>query len=174
MTKLSLALILASVFSGGDSLLRTPVTQPEPLVSHQGQEIVIIRDSGIYAANVHLWPTLNNQDLAGLHNRQFLRFRLGPGKQTLGVRCFGGIISARWWHNSLSINTSPAQNTQANPTRYYRLQTQINGCAHIEELSPGEGAQLLVGAQRRDLGSISSCRNVSSAWFSDGIKAYCY
>jgi len=123
---------------------------PEPrigklaLVDAAGSgEVVVARPSAFIAEEFPFYVAVNDENVAALHARQHIRFRLAAGEQRIAIRC----------PNMLQSDLNERVTTQrvvAGQTLYLSVTPQGN-CASIEPVSEPQGRKLVSSTLFRPL-----------------------
>ncbi|MEO7622536.1 MAG: hypothetical protein ABIS30_05675 [Gallionella sp.] len=131
--------------------------------------ITILRNNEFYGSAIHFWPTVDNEDIAGLLVKQHVSFILPNGKHFIGVRCFGGEwpLWRTWKHEQLEVEVS------SNERRYFLVTASYFNCAGIKEIQESVAHNFLPGSIRIPTGDISSCQRIGVP-YTDAHDASCF
>jgi len=122
-------LIFVALLSGCASYLR-PVKELPEAENNRSNNINILRSYNYIGAGIRYWPTVDGQEISGLFPKQYISFKVSPGKHQVGVRCM-------WSQDQLEIDIKD------NEIRFFKLSPDLwsfigIGCAEIEEITKTE------------------------------------
>lgn len=111
--------------------------------------VLILRNYNFWGGGVHLWPTLDGEDVAGLRTNEYTEILVTESVHNLGVRYYGNWKFIGWNHNEIKVDLKRGEQY------YYLLSPTIIGTFEIEEIEQEKALRRIAKSKLVKPGTIS-------------------